>query len=170
MNKGSKKPPLLLVDDSPDDHALFRAVLAKAGVENPLVSVGNAEQAIAWLRRACPAGGASRGDKPLAIFLDLHMPGPGGLDVLRWIRRRKAFLKSRVIMLTSSQQPADLQRAAALGADGYLLKHPRPETIAAILRDAAASRARASPPADTGRGPVQDDFGRVPRRNIPAVE
>ncbi len=41
-------------------------------------------------------------------------------------------------MLSSSDEASDMARAEQLGANGYLIKHPSPETIAAIVRGATA--------------------------------
>ncbi len=64
------------------------------------------------------------------------MPGTPGLEVLRWIRRQRAFADTAVIMLSSSEDPAPVQRAYALGAQCFLLKHPAPDEFAQVLRDA----------------------------------
>ena len=138
MPRAPKLPVLLVVDDSPDDLVLFKEVLGKAHVNNPVVTAESGAQAIAYLRKSCLAGGSPRGCKPAVIFLDLNMPLMDGFKVLRWIHQKKTFSKSKVIVLTSSNNPKDLQRATELGADGYLLKHPTPDTVAFIIRNATA--------------------------------
>ena len=133
---------MLVVDDSPEDLFLFKEVLGKAHVNNPVVTAESGAKAIAYLRKSCQAGGSPRGCKPAVIFIDIKMPVMDGFKVLRWVRRKKAFLKSKVIMLTSSEDPKDLQRATESGADGYLLKHPTPGTLAFMIRDATTGRPR----------------------------
>ena len=131
---------VLVVDESPEDRFLFKLMLGKAHVKNPVVTAESGAKAIAYLRKSCQAGGSPGGCKPAVIFLDLKMPLMDGFEVLLWIRRTKAFRKSKVIMLTSSDNPKDLQRATEFGADGYLLKHPTPDTVAFIIRDATTGR------------------------------
>lgn len=142
MNKPTL-PVILIADDSADDRLLFEHLLRKAGIENPLVFADSGEAAIVALRRSCPAGGGRRRHKPEVVFLDVNMPSGGGFRVLQWIRKKPAFQRTRVVMLTDSSQPADLKRAEELKADAYLLKHPHPRTLAALIRAAIASQATA---------------------------
>ena len=145
MPKAARLPLLLVADDSPDDLHLFQQLLKKAGVKNPVATVEDGRQAISFLRASCLAGGSPRGRKPAVIFLDVNMPNAGGFEVLQWIRRKKAFLKSKVIMMTTSDEPRDIQRASELGADGYLLKYPNPGSIAFVIRDATQPGPRRQP-------------------------
>lgn len=138
MLRAPKFPIVLVVDDSPEDLLLFKEVLGKAHLKNPVVTAESGAKAIAYLRKSCQAGGSPRGCEPAVIFLDVKMPLRDGFEVLRWIRGKKAFLKSKVIMLTGSDNPKDLQRASESGADGFLLKHPAPDTVAFMIRDATA--------------------------------
>ena len=72
-------------------------------------------------------------------FLEVNMPPGDGFRVLRWIRKKKAFRRTRVVMLTDSSKPTDLQLAEKLKADGYLLKYPHPDTIAFLVRQATTT-------------------------------
>lgn len=155
MSRTAKLPSLLVADDNPDDLFFFQHLLKKAGVKNPVVTVENGDEAISYLQKSCQASGSPRGAKPAVIFLDVKMPRTGGFEVLRWIRRKKAFLKSKVIMMTTSDAPKDIQRATEMGADGYFLKHPSPEAVAFVVRHATGrprAKAKSAPP---DRGPQQ---------------
>jgi CheY-like chemotaxis protein len=66
----------------------------------------------------------------------MKMSGMTGLDVLKWIRRRRVFADTAVIMLSSSDEHTDLERAHALGAQCHLVKHPSVEELAEVLADA----------------------------------
>ncbi|MDO8544647.1 MAG: response regulator [Opitutaceae bacterium] len=127
-------PPVLIADDDPDGRFLTQRLLHKAGVTNPIVAVENGEAAIAYLRSTCPAAGGKRCQKPVAAFIDIKMPVVDGFGVLRWARRKKALRKMKIFMLSSSDLDADRGHAAELGADGYLVKYPTPETFSELLR------------------------------------
>ncbi|MDP3073813.1 MAG: response regulator [Opitutaceae bacterium] len=119
---------VLVTDDGEEDIFLFERLLKKAGVGNPIRSALSGDAAIA--RLSSVAEGSS--DEVLLVcFLDIKMPGTNGFDVLRWVRRRQEFDSVPVIMLSSSDDPADIAKAAKLGADCYLTKHPAP----AVMRD-----------------------------------
>jgi DNA-binding response OmpR family regulator len=75
---------------------------------------------------------------PALVFLDLKLPRVMGMEVLKWVRDRPALDTLVVIMLTSSQQRADIEKACALRANSYLVKPPNPlemnETVERVKR------------------------------------
>ena len=76
------------------------------------------------IRRVGEGTYANRGGYPLPslILLDLKLPGMDGFDVLRWIRQEPNFGSLPVIVLTSSEQIRDVNRAYQLGANSFLVK------------------------------------------------
>ncbi len=110
-----------------DDHALFRRGLVGLLEEMPgFQVVGQASDG----QQALPLIEQSRPD---IVLLDLNMPVMDGIAVLRALKERK--VQARVMMLTISQNDADLLDAIRAGADGYLLKNTEPDDLRkAILR------------------------------------
>jgi DNA-binding NarL/FixJ family response regulator len=108
-----------------DDHPVLRAGLANLfSIEGGLEVVAQAGSGEAALRLC-------REHKPDVCLLDLSMPGIGGPQTLD--RLREAVPSCRIVMLTSSESPADAERALAAGASGYLTKTvPFPEIVAVI--------------------------------------
>jgi len=123
--------PVAIVDDNPDDLFFFKRCLAKANATPPLVVAEDGEQAVTLLQQP-PA--------PLVVFLDLKLPRLSGFNVLQWIRGQRTLDAVPVIVLSSSAEPRDVMRAYALGAQGYLVKHPLPTDIAAVLAAVSAVR------------------------------
>ncbi|GAA3456205.1 LuxR C-terminal-related transcriptional regulator [Dactylosporangium matsuzakiense] len=70
------------------------------------------------------------------ILLDLYLPGADGVAVLRALRARG--YTGRVLMLTTVGSAADVQRALAAGADGFVLKDATGAELAAAVRGAHA--------------------------------
>ena len=62
------------------------------------------------------------------------MPGTSGLEVLKWIRTTPALCTLIVVMLTSSNQDADIHRAYLQGANGYLVKPSGIEDLIAMAK------------------------------------
>jgi CheY-like chemotaxis protein len=60
--------------------------------------------------------------QPRIVILDLQMPGRTGLELAEAIRRTPAISDTRIIMLTSKAQRADIERGYRAGADVYLTK------------------------------------------------
>ncbi len=62
------------------------------------------------------------GGKPDLMVLDINMPEVSGLDMLEFVRRRKEWKNMPVVMLSSEAADSLIDKALALGADGYVKK------------------------------------------------
>jgi DNA-binding NarL/FixJ family response regulator len=102
-----------------DDHPLARkAVHAMLAMDSAFTVVGEAydgEQAV----RQCEAL------QPDLVLMDIHMSPMNGLEATRLIKQRHPHI--RVVMLTVSDDVADLFTALQFGAQGYLLKNMDPD-------------------------------------------
>lgn len=121
--------PLLIVEDSDDDLFLFRRLLSKAGVKNPVQTAMNGQAAIDQLSGVVNTLNGT--PPPGLVFLDLKLPLRSGFEVLEWIRSQSTLRRTVVIILSSSAETRDVARAYELGANGYLVKYPEP----AVFRD-----------------------------------
>ena len=103
-----------------DDHALFRAGLISLLSEMPEFEVvgeaDDGERALEIISQT----------KPDVVLLDVNMPGMGGVETVRKLRK---MLECRILMLTISKNEGDLFGAITAGADGYLLKNAEPEEL-----------------------------------------
>ena len=105
---------VMLVEDNPEFRKVIRLALSRDAAIVLASEFGTAEIA---LRSLCD--GTTPGS-PDVILLDLRLPGMGGLDALPHFTSTAPHAK--VIVLTQSDCEADVLRAIALGAAGYLLK------------------------------------------------
>ena len=126
----------MLVDDSADDLIFVRRRLDKAGVRNPVLTFLSSEDAIAHLETLARARRTPADLFPNVVFLDVRMPKLDGFDVLRWIRREKAFAYVKVVMLANADEPRDKELAFKLGANHFLVKFPPADMIADIVASA----------------------------------
>jgi two-component system, chemotaxis family, response regulator Rcp1 len=110
-----KPARIVVIEDNPADVFLVRQALREAGIDFELQSFEDGEQALEALSR--PAGKA-----PGLIFLDLNLPRLDGAEVLIRIRNMPALAEVPVAVLTSSESPADMHRAAELGAARFIKK------------------------------------------------
>lgn len=114
---------ILLVEDEPNDVFLIERAFRKCDSPHPLQSVHDGEQAIAYLCGAREFADRQKYPLPSLVLLDLKLPRRGGLEVLAWLRSRHDNLKRLpVVVLTSSKQASDVNRAYELGANSYLVK------------------------------------------------
>ncbi len=120
-----------------DDHVLFRKGLVSLMALRPeLEVVGEASDGNEGIEKA-------RELRPDLILMDIHMPGCNGIEATKAI---KAELPNvRIVMLTVSEEEDDLYGAIKSGAQGYLLKNLRPESLFEMMQDAMRGEAPISP-------------------------
>lgn len=74
---------------------------------------------------ACDGDAAIRlvsSERPDLVLLDVMMPGPDGLQVLRWMKSSTDFPNIPVVMLTARAKESDITSAFELGASDYIVK------------------------------------------------
>ena len=106
-------PRVLLVEDQVDDVIFIRRAFRKANLTVDLVVVVDGDRAVEHLNEE---------QVPTLVLLDVKLPRRSGLEVLAWLRAQERLALVPVVMLTSSSEAADVQRAYALGANSYLVK------------------------------------------------
>jgi DNA-binding NarL/FixJ family response regulator len=112
-----------------DDHEVIRTGLASLLAETDIQIVGEAANGKEALRIA-------QKEKPDVVLLDIRMQDGDGLSTLEKLRSKVP--ESKVVMLSTYDNPTYVARAVALGAADYVLKGaPREDLIATIMSAAA---------------------------------
>jgi two-component system NarL family response regulator len=120
-----------------DDHALFRRGLQMVlDGEQDIEVVGEAADGHQALERAQEL-------MPDVVLMDVRMPRRSGIEATREIR--DALPHVRVLMLTVSDEEADLYEAIKAGASGYLLKEVSTDEVPEAIRSVMAGQSRISP-------------------------
>jgi len=119
---------ILLVEDNAGDVFLVRRALEKQGLRHQLTVAHNGEEAMRLLEQA-EKGPATQA--PELVLLDLNLPKVDGGQILSHIRHTYAFAATPVIIITSSDSPADRDRALSLGANVYFRK---PTDLSSFMR------------------------------------
>ena len=125
---------ILYAEDEETDVLLFQCAFREAGIGHRLVVVPNGKAAIEFLSGAGAYSDRIRHPLPCLVLLDLNLPGASGLEVLKWIRATPSICTLATVMLTSSDQEADIHRAYMQGANGYLVKPGNMEGIVKMAR------------------------------------
>lgn len=117
MTNETIQRPILLVEDNPVDLDLTLRAFARRKLLNPLEVARDGEEALAWIPR-WEAGESL----PLVILLDLKLPKIDGLEVLRRLRVHPVSQAIPVVVLTSSSEDRDIERAYSNHANSYIVK------------------------------------------------
>ena len=115
-------PSILLVEDSDDDADLTIRALRRNNVANQVVRLVDGVEAIDYLSATGEHEGRDLEDVPELILLDLKLPRRSGLEVLEWLKGDDRYREVPVVVLTSSIEHRDLERAYALGVNSYVQK------------------------------------------------
>jgi CheY-like chemotaxis protein len=102
---------VLIVEDDPDQLALADLRVSMAGYRVRIAGSVNG-----FLQALVDEGA------PDLLLLDIMLPDGDGFDVLSKMRRHQALGSLPIVLLTARNDPADIGRGLALGADGYITK------------------------------------------------
>jgi CheY-like chemotaxis protein len=110
---------VLVVEDNADDRELLLRQLRKTGMADYVKFISDGKEALNFLTVPEPLPVAQ---ELVAIFLDLNLPSLKGLDLLRALRERERFQTTPVIVMTSSNDPRDLEECRRLRVTNYVSK------------------------------------------------
>ena len=120
MNVASQ--PVLLVEDDENDVMFVQRAFKHAGILNPLHIARHGDEAIEYLDGKGTYGDRERYPLPVFVLLDLKMPRRSGLEVLEWVKDRAGLKRIPIVVLTSSKNDSDVNKAYELGVNSYLVK------------------------------------------------
>lgn len=109
--------PILLVEDNPMDLDLTLRAFASRNLTNPIEVARDGEEAISYIDK-WENGSAV----PVVILLDLKLPKFSGLEVLEVIKKHPTFRTIPVVILTTSSETSDIEKAYKLGVNSYIVK------------------------------------------------
>ncbi|MDZ7963187.1 MAG: response regulator [Aulosira sp. DedQUE10] len=117
---------LLIVDDEASMRLLMEEVLESLEDEEvELLTAKNGEEALEIIQT----------EKPNLVFLDVIMPKMNGLEVCNTVKNKLAMIDVYIIMLTANGQEIDKKQSNDVGADLYITKPFRPNSVLKISRE-----------------------------------
>lgn len=112
---------ILLAEDDEGHSSLVRRNLKRAGIANDVAHVRDGQEALDFIR----SDGAFAGRVPvgpLLLLLDINMPRLDGIEVLRQLKGNERTATIPVIMLTTTDDPREVERCYQLGCSVYITK------------------------------------------------
>ena len=119
------------MDDDPGDVLMIEEALETIGSPRQVFVATDGEEAVAFLRRA---GKYSSAPRPDVVLLDLNMPRMDGRQVLAEIKADSQLRSIPIVVLTTSQSPADIVSSYALHANAYVTKPLNLDDLTEVVR------------------------------------
>lgn len=138
-NLPDNAPLVLMVEDDADAAFLLRRLLLKTELPMRILHLNDGAKALSYFEEIDRASADSQALHPVLVLLDIKMPKVNGFEVLERIREQSRPRRPAVIV-TTSDDPKDKQRASELGADAFLAKFPPVEELRQLLQQLMAER------------------------------
>ena len=126
------KPVTILMIEDDEGHArLIERNIRRAGVRNEIFHFSDGASAFAYLNELekQPADAT-----PILVLLDLNLPDVSGIDILEYLKNDGHLKVAPVIVLTTTDDEAEIQRCYDLGCNVYITKPVDYEQFATAIR------------------------------------
>jgi CheY-like chemotaxis protein len=126
--------PVLAAEDEESDRFILQRAFERSGLNHPLILVRDGREALDYLSGDGAFADRALHPLPRLVILDLKMPRLSGFDVLAWLVARPDFKDLPAVVLSSSSDDADIQKARQLGARDYFVKPHSLDELVTIIR------------------------------------
>lgn len=118
---GSADAHILVADDDNGHTTLIRRNLERMGLGNPISYFKDGQEIVDFLFKKGD-GPHMESDRAYLLLLDIRMPKLDGVEVLRRIRKVPRLKEMPVVVVTTTDDPRDIDRCSRLGCLGYIKK------------------------------------------------
>ncbi|MGE5340895.1 MAG: response regulator [Candidatus Omnitrophota bacterium] len=113
---------ILIADDDIGHATLIRRNLKRLGLSNPVTHFKDGQEVLDYLFKRTAQGPHWQGGNSYVLLLDIRMPKVDGVEVLRSIKNDPELRKIPVIMITTTDDPRDIEQCHSFGCSGYIVK------------------------------------------------
>lgn len=124
---------IVMIEDDEGHATLIEKNLRRAGIMNEIVHIADGRQAADYLLGQGEYAAAAP-SAPMLILLDLNLPGLDGFQILELIKKNDKTKLIPVIILTTTDNPKEVERGYALGCNVYVTKPVEYEAFAESIR------------------------------------
>jgi len=108
---------IILAEDDDGHATLIERNLRRAGLDNGFIRLRDGQEALDFV-----FGSSAPRPEPCVLLLDIKMPRVDGIEVLRRLKGDPATATLPVIMLTTTDDPREIERCYQLGCNVYVTK------------------------------------------------
>ncbi len=113
---------MLLVEDNPNDAELIMRALVREKISDRIVHLEDGAEIIDYLLGRDKYKDRDTTMQPKVIILDLKLPKMTGLEVLEVLRENETTELIPIVIVTSSMEDCDVERAYSLGVNSFIVK------------------------------------------------
>jgi CheY-like chemotaxis protein len=122
VNEIMNKEVVVLIAEDDEGHAtLIQRNLARSGIVNEMIHFKDGQETLDFLFRRGKERTREDG-VPYLLLLDIRMPKVDGVEVLRQLKQDSELRKLPVIMVTTTDDPVEVERCHEIGCSNYISK------------------------------------------------
>ncbi len=129
MNDKHEEVTIIMVEDDEGHAKLIEKNLRRSGITNKLIHYSDGSQAVEHF-----FGKDHENNGPLLILLDLNLPGIDGYEILRRLKSHAKTKKIPIVILTTTDNPREIEKCYELGCNVYITKPVEYEAFAESIR------------------------------------
>ncbi|TKA95162.1 response regulator [Cereibacter changlensis] len=133
MKALGKEVTIVMVEDDEGHARLIEKNIRRAGVNNEIIPFVNGGEALTYILGEDRSGKASEG-RYLLVLLDLNLPDMTGIDILKQLKSNSYVKHLPVVILTTTDDEAEIKRCYDLGANVYITKPVEYDSFANAIR------------------------------------
>jgi CheY-like chemotaxis protein len=134
MSIMTKEVTILVADDDAGHARLIEKNLVRAGLHNPIQRFENGQQVLDFFFEKGD-GPWRQHDAAYLLLLDIRMPKVDGIEVLRRIKQAGVLRKVPVVILTTTDDPREVERCHELGCNSYIVKPVDYDKFAEVIKN-----------------------------------
>lgn len=119
---------ILYVEDNEDYIDFMKRVLRKMDNSITMTTMTDSRAALSSVKEADDSS------RYKLVLLDIHMPGLSGIEVLQKIREQKELTRLPVIMMSTSDNPKDVDMCYRSGANAYVIKPVGMQSLTSAMK------------------------------------
>lgn len=124
---------IIMIEDDEGHATLIERNVRRAGVNNEIIKFSSGKPALDYLIGSGGSPGVKNGH-PYMVLLDLNLPDMSGVDILRRLKETPKTERIPVVVLTTTDDKAEIQRCYDLGCNVYVTKPVNYENFANAIR------------------------------------